>query len=277
MTADMGELMLAKLATLATEVGTPVGDVAVVEELQVDARLKRALDIVVSLLLLILLAPLMILVGVAIKLESRGTVFYRCRRVGKDGVEFDMLKFRKMREGVAGLPLTIAGDARLTRVGAFLTASKLDEIPQLWNVLRGEMTLVGPRPEDPAIVALRREEFAPVLQVTPGITGLSQLAFAEESTLLDPDDRIGFYLTRLLPQKLGLDGLYAERWSFRLDLMILFWTFAAVALREPVAVDRRTAALGVRRRPPRQPAHGRVLGLEPALASSLEAAVEVVS
>jgi lipopolysaccharide/colanic/teichoic acid biosynthesis glycosyltransferase len=235
-----------------------------VRSVDLDLLAKRCLDVAVALVLLVLLAPVMLAVAVAIKLDSPGPVLYRCRRVGKHGREFDMFKFRKMRDGVKGLPLTVAGDARLTRIGSFLTKSKLDEVPQLLNVVRGEMTLVGPRPEDPAIVALRRREFAPVLAVTPGVTGLCQLAYADESSLLDPADRMNQYLNVLLPQKLALDALYAEVRTVGRDISILIWTFLAVALRREVEVDRRTGAPSLKRAELRRalPAHEGTMAME---------------
>jgi lipopolysaccharide/colanic/teichoic acid biosynthesis glycosyltransferase len=208
-----------------------------------DKWAKRALDVTCSAVLLLVLIPLFAVIAVAIKLDSSGPVFYRCRRVGYRGRVFGMLKFRKMFDGVSGPPLTIAGDARLTRIGTFLAASKLDELPQLWNVLIGEMSLVGPRPEDPEIVVLRAEEFAPVLETLPGMTGLCQLEYADESSLLDPGDRIAHYLDVLLPQKLELDGLYALRRTIWLDLRILAWTAVTVPLRLRVVVDRTTCAV----------------------------------
>jgi lipopolysaccharide/colanic/teichoic acid biosynthesis glycosyltransferase len=254
------------LGTQHIEVAPQATGAAVAETLTkaLDGAAKRAFDIAVSAILLVLLAPVIAVVAIAIKLDSPGEVFYRCRRIGQGGEPFEMLKFRKMRSDAAGLPLTLANDDRFTRIGPFLTKTKLDEIPQLWNVLRGEMTLVGPRPEDPAIVAVRRAEFEPVLRVKPGVTGLNQLAFADESSILDPDDRVGHYLSYLLPQKLALDALYASKRTFALDLQILAWTFAAVALRKDVAVDRRTGKPSARRADAH--AHAPRLGLEaPAL------------
>jgi lipopolysaccharide/colanic/teichoic acid biosynthesis glycosyltransferase len=208
---------------------------------------RRLLDLSVSTVLLLVLAPVVLAVSIAIKLDSRGPVFYRCRRIGFQGREFRMLKFRKMRDDVSGPALTAVDDERFTRFGRFLAGSKLDEIPQLWNVIRGEMSLVGPRPEDPSFVAERPEEFATVHAVKPGITGLSQLAFAKESEILDPEDRVGHYLRQILPQKLAIDRLYAERSSLRLYLSVLFWTAAAVLFHRDVAVHRTTGKLTARR------------------------------
>jgi lipopolysaccharide/colanic/teichoic acid biosynthesis glycosyltransferase len=157
-----------------------------------------------------------------------------------------MLKFRKMRNGVSGPPLTAAQDDRFTRIGRFLANTKLDEIPQLWNVLRGGMGLVGPRPEDPTFVDLHREQFAEILDVRPGITGLSQLAFANEAEILAVEDRLNDYVERILPQKMRLDRLYVERRSLRMDLRILAWTVVAVGFRKDAAVHRETGRLTVR-------------------------------
>jgi lipopolysaccharide/colanic/teichoic acid biosynthesis glycosyltransferase len=210
---------------------------------------KRFLDAVGALALLLVTSPIFALLVVAVKLESRGPAFYNCRRVGRDGREIGVLKFRKMYEGAAGPALTAAEDDRLTRIGKFLARTKLDELPQLINVFKGDMSLVGPRPEDPKFVELRREDFATILTVRPGITGVSQLAFAKESELLDPARRIEDYVERFLPQKIALDRAYVAKRTLVLDVKILAWTAAAVIFRKDVAVNRKTAALTVRRRP----------------------------
>lgn len=216
---------------------------------QARSPLRNAVDVGLAAVLILLLAPLIILIAIAIKIDSRGPVLYRCRRAGHRGVEFEMLKFRKMRDGAVGSALTSVDDARFTRVGRVLARAKLDEIPQLFNVLKGEMSLVGPRPEDPSFVEPRRADFDSILSVRPGITGLSQLAFAREAQILDAVDRELDYERRILPQKLQLDRLYAERQTFGKDLEILGWTFMTVAFRRSVAVHRGDASLTVRRRP----------------------------
>ena len=220
-------------------------------EVNSDHFLKRLLDVVVVGTALLFLFPLIGVVALAIKLESRGSVFYRCRRVGLGGREFGMLKFRKMRAAATGSPLTAPDDERFTRLGRFLARTKLDEIPQLWNVLTGSMSLVGPRPEDPSFVALRRADYERILQVRPGITGLSQLAFARENEILDSEDRVGDYVHRLLPQKVRIDRLYVRRRSILMDLRILGWTAITVFFKREVAVHRSTGCLTLRRRPPR--------------------------
>ena len=220
-----------------------------------DAR-QRLLDLLLAGFALILLLPIFALAALAIKLESRGPVFYRCRRVGLGGREFAMLKFRKMRTDAAGAPLTAAEDERFTRIGRVLAKTKLDEIPQLWNVLTGGMSVVGPRPEDPIFVEMRQAEYEQILSVKPGITGLSQLAFAREMEILDEDDRIGDYVRRLMPQKMSLDGLYVTRRSLSMNLRIIWWTVVAIALRREVAVSRSTGEMNLRRRPRAPQAEG---------------------
>jgi lipopolysaccharide/colanic/teichoic acid biosynthesis glycosyltransferase len=209
----------------------------------------RALDLGAALVLVALTAPVFMLIALAVKVESRGGVFYRCRRVGWNGADFQILKFRKMHEHAAGAPLTASGDTRFTRIGSFLARTKLDELPQLLNVLRGEMSLVGPRPEDPSFVALHRESFSEVLAVRPGITGLSQLAFANETQILERDDPQAFYVERLLPAKIKIDQLYASQQSLLLNLRILLWTVPTVLFGWSVAVHRETGSLSRRRAP----------------------------
>lgn len=213
----------------------------------------RLLDVALAALLSVVFAVLIIALALAVKVESRGPALYRSRRVGKRGREFEMLKFRKMRDGVDGCRLTAPEDDRFTRLGRFLAKTKLDELPQLWNVLRGQMSLVGPRPEDPVFVERFRAELEPVLRVRPGITGLSQLAFARESEILDPVDREVHYVERILPQKIHMDTLYATQRSTNTYVRILVWTTVAVILRREVAVHRTTGEMRLRRRPQPEP------------------------
>ena len=213
--------------------------------------MKRAVDLLGAGVGLTLASPVIGLAALAIKLDDGGPVFYRQRRVGRHGEDFDLVKLRTMIPGAetegAGWAVDYA-DPRITRVGRVLRRLSVDELPQLWNVLVGEMSLVGPRPEDPRFAALESRAYETILRVRPGITGLCQLAFAREADVLDEADPTRHYVERLLPQKARLDALYAERRSLRMDLAILFWTLVAVCLRRPVAVNRRTASLTLRRR-----------------------------
>lgn len=210
---------------------------------------QRVLDVVVAASALVLLLPVFGAAAFAIKVEGRGPIFYRCPRVGRLGRQFSMLKFRKMHVGATGAALTAANDDRFTRIGRFLARTKLDEVPQFWNVLTGTMSAVGPRPEDSSFVALQPDEYAQILRIKPGIMGLSQLAFAREIEILDPEDRVGDYVRRLMPQKIQLDQLYVARRTLLMDLRILLWTVVAVATKREVAVHRSTGRLNLRRRP----------------------------
>jgi NDP-mannose synthase len=215
------------------------------------AVVKRAFDVVIAVLALAVLLPLLVLIALLVVLDSPGPVFYRAERAGFRGRPLRMLEFRKMYCDARGVALTVTGDERLTRLGAWLVRTKLDELPQLWHVLRGEMSLVGPRPESPCHVDRVRPDYHEILDVRPGLTGYTQLAFAQELSILDPNDSHGHYLSALLPQKAALDRLYASRFSTRRDLKILTATIATLVLRQPVAVDRTTGALSLRRRPAR--------------------------
>lgn len=209
---------------------------------------KRLLDVMLALTFIVATVPLFLALALLIKLDSPGPVFYRCRRIGLNGTEFAMFKFRKMRRDARGPALTLATDERFTRVGRGLARLKLDELPQLLNVIRGEMSLVGPRPEDPRYVSLHADAYARILTVTPGITGPSQLAFARESTVLGEEAPLDVYVERILPQKVQIDMYYASHRSLREDFRLLAWTVVAVLARREVAVNRRTGALTLRRR-----------------------------
>jgi lipopolysaccharide/colanic/teichoic acid biosynthesis glycosyltransferase len=210
---------------------------------------KRAFDIAISAALLVILLPVFVIVALLVRLDSPGPALFRCKRTGHRGGSLDLLKFRKMACDARGGPLTTEEDVRLTRVGRWLTKYKLDELPQLWQVLKGEMSLVGPRPEDPGFVERYADDYRDhILTVRPGIFGLSQLAFARENRILDPNDPVGHYVAQILPQKVALDRMYASRHDLWLDVRILVWSCVAVVLRRPVAVNRGSAAMGIRRR-----------------------------
>ena len=214
----------------------------------VDRGTKRAFDIAVSLTLLLFLSPVILGCAIVIRLESPGPAFYRARRVGHGGRDLFVLKFRKMADDAGGQPLTGDVDPRFTRIGRFLSRAKLDELPQLWNVLRGGMSFVGPRPEDSRFVALHEREYREIVSVRPGVTGLCQLAFAREAEILDPEDRLGHYVDAILPQKVALDQLYVSSRTFGGDVKILIWTILPLIVGVEVAVDRKSGALTMRRR-----------------------------
>ncbi len=221
---------------------------------RVAPAVKRALDVVLASAILLLTAPLIALAALAVVVDSPGPPLYRSLRVGRNGRHFWMYKLRKMHVDAGGPPLTVANDERLTRVGRVISRLKIDELPQLLNVIKGDMSLVGPRPQSPEFVAQHADDYAVILRVRPGITGPSQVAFAEEDRVLCHERPLLQYLQRILPQKLALDQMYVSDWSLRSDLRILFWTFVTVVLRVPVAVHRRDGRMSVRRRKRREPA-----------------------
>ena len=190
---------------------------------------KRSFDFAVSGLALLLLCPVMAVIAFLVWLDSGRPIFYGQERVGKAFRLFRIRKFRSMRIGQSGPQITAGGDRRITRIGAALRAAKLDELPQFWNVLVGDMSLVGPRPEVPKYVELHREQYARVLTVRPGITDNASLVYRQEERLLgEAADPERYYREAVLPEKLRLSLQYIERQSFAGDVWILIRTFAAV-------------------------------------------------
>lgn len=191
---------------------------------------KRVCDLTFALLGLIVLLPAFGLIAIAIKLDSPGTIFFRGKRVGKDGAIFYIYKFRTMIADAAqrGPGITTGDDWRITRVGRFLRRTKLDELPQLLNVVKGEMSLVGPRPEDPAYVARYSPEERKVLSVLPGITSAATLVFRDEERLLQRRDWEEYYLETVLPRKLAIELEYLARRNLWTDFKILQKTLLAL-------------------------------------------------
>lgn len=193
-----------------------------------DLFFKRAFDYVVALLGLICLAPVFVLIGVMIRRESPGPVLYRGPRAGRYGKKFGILKFRTMYECPAtyeGPRVTAYGDSRITPLGQWLRDTKINELPQLWNVLVGDMSLVGPRPEDPEIVRTwNRHAREQILSVRPGVTSPASVLYRDEEKLLSAEHVMDSYLRNVLPDKLRLDLLYVRHRGFISDLDVLFWT-----------------------------------------------------
>jgi len=198
----------------------------------------RAFDLIASGFGLLVLAPVLLLIGFVVKVTSAGPVFYRAQRVGKDGELFELYKFRSMfvdadRRGPA---ITVQNDPRITPVGRFLRSTKLDELPQLINVFRGQMSLVGPRPEDPRYVDLYSPEQRQVLAVRPGITSPASIHFRAEETLLSGDDWEKVYREQIMPHKLSLDLDYLQYRTV--------WTDVALILKTIIAIVRGRDYLG---------------------------------
>jgi lipopolysaccharide/colanic/teichoic acid biosynthesis glycosyltransferase len=196
--------------------------------------LKRLFDIVLSIIGLIILSPVLLLVSLLIKLEDGGPVFYRGIRVGKDGKPFRIFKFRTMVPDAEkmGVYSTADDDPRITRIGRILRKYKIDELPQLINVLKGEMSFVGPRPEVPAYVEKFTEEERKILSVRPGITDWASLWDVDEGAILagspDPDKA---YEELIRPTKIHLQLKYVREHSFLTDIKIIILTLLSIILR----------------------------------------------
>ncbi len=190
---------------------------------------KRAFDVAASASGLLALSPVLAACAVAVKLSSPGPALFRQSRVGRGGRPFELLKFRSMTHGAKGAAVTSTGDARITSAGRVLRKYKLDELPQLLNVVRGDMSLVGPRPEVSRYVERFPEAYAKILTVRPGITDLAAIAYRNEEELLArADDPEQTYVTEVLPAKIELYFRYLETRSFTTDLAIILRTLRAV-------------------------------------------------
>lgn len=194
---------------------------------------KRALDIALASLVLALASPILVGVALAVRLSSPGTVLFRQRRVGMNGKQFVLLKFRTMHMAAerTGPGVTCRNDPRIFPLGGFLRRWKLDELPQLLNVLRGDMSLVGPRPDLPEFCATLEKEQCTVLQLRPGVTGAATLVYRDEERILDErvSDRVTeYYVNELYPKKVQLDLEYAKAATCAGDVCILAQTIAAI-------------------------------------------------
>jgi lipopolysaccharide/colanic/teichoic acid biosynthesis glycosyltransferase len=194
-------------------------------------RGKRVFDLTGALVGLALLWPLLAVIAVVVKASDGGPVFFRQERVGYRGRRFQMWKFRTMgpRARSSGIQLTVAGDPRITRVGRWLRHLKLDELPQLFNVLAGEMSLVGPRPEVPRYVATYTREQRRVLELVPGVTDVSSIAYRRENELLaEASDPERAYMEHILPEKIRLSLEYAAGASVWRDFLVILETIKGI-------------------------------------------------
>lgn len=191
----------------------------------------RFCDIVFSFFGLVILSPLFLVVALWIVIDNPGSVFYRQQRVGKDNKDFGLLKFRSMRIGADKMSLITVGerDPRITRAGYYIRRYKLDELPQLWNVLIGEMSLVGPRPEVRKYVDLYTEEQRKVLSVRPGITDYASIEYIDENRLLAQSDNPDkTYIEEIMPDKIALNMRYINHQTFGEYLKIILLTLAKI-------------------------------------------------
>ncbi len=191
--------------------------------------LARVMDFSLASILILLFSPLFLIISLLIYIEDGSPILFSQERLGQGGKTFRILKFRTMKKNTAGPLITAANDTRVTRVGKVLRRWRLDELPQLINVLKGEMSLVGPRPEVPEFAWAYKGPYQEVLSVKPGITGPTQLAFKNEEEMLAHARNVEeFYSNRILPQKLQMDLQYVYRKSVWYDLKILLHTLAAL-------------------------------------------------
>lgn len=194
---------------------------------KINSIVKRIFDFFAALIGIVILSPIFIIVSIAIKLDSPGNIMFLQKRVGKCGKEFDIFKFRTMVTNAErlGKQITVGKDNRITKVGAFLRKYKIDELPQLFNVLKGDMSLVGPRPEVPKYVALYNEEQKKVLSVRPGITDLASLKYSDENDILgkveNPEE---YYINVIMKDKLSLNLEYIEKSNLFFDISLVIKT-----------------------------------------------------
>ncbi|MBD7916135.1 sugar transferase [Clostridium sp. Sa3CUN1] len=189
--------------------------------------IKRVFDFIVSLIGIIILSPIFIIVSIAIKVDSKGSILFLQKRVGQYGKEFNIYKFRTMVTDAEklGKQITVGKDNRITRVGSFLRKFKIDELPQLFNVLKGDMSLVGPRPEVPKYVSLYNEEQRKVLDVRPGITDIASLRYKDENDILGKvDNPEEYYINVIMKDKLKLNLEYIEKNNVFFDIYLIIKT-----------------------------------------------------
>lgn len=190
---------------------------------------KRLFDMVCAALGLLVLSPVLLVCALLVGLTSPGGVLFRQERIGKDGVPFTIYKFRSMRKDNAGLKISTSRDTRITPVGRVLRKTKLDELPQLWNVLKGDMSFVGPRPEVREYTDLYTPEQRQVLLLRPGITGLASIRYRNENELLTAsDDPNRTYIEEIMPAKLALDLEYIPRACVSYDIKLILETLVTV-------------------------------------------------
>ncbi|GAB1405482.1 sugar transferase [Lentimicrobium sp.] len=196
--------------------------------------IKRLFDIVASFFGMLLLLPVYVVIAILIKIKMPGPVFFTQQRVGKNAKLFKMVKFRTMKVNHGGSSISVKGESRITPLGQTLRKYKLDELPELWNILKGDMSFVGPRPDVPGYADKLQGEDRLLLSVRPGLTGTASLKFSNEEELLAmQDDPIHYNDHVLYPEKVRLNNNYVKRWSFGLDIKIIVFTLLGKKLKEP--------------------------------------------
>jgi len=193
---------------------------------------RRLVDVLVSVILIVVLSPVLLVAAIGIRVDSKGPALFRQVRVGKEGTLFTIYKFRTMRVEMGGQPVRLGGrrDDRVTWIGAFLRDSKIDELPQLLNVLKGDMTLIGPRAETPNFVVYYNQRQRGVLAVKPGLTGPGQIRYTttQAAQLEAADDPNRYYIEKILPEKIELDLEYLRTRSLVRDIGVLARTLLLI-------------------------------------------------
>lgn len=192
--------------------------------------LKRCFDLFFALFGIVFLSPILIVIAILIKLDSKGGVFFKQIRVTMNSKEFEIYKFRTMRENTEGSKqITVGDDKRITKIGSFLRKTKLDELPQFINILKGDMSFVGPRPEVPKYVALYTDEQKEILKIRAGITDYASIYFSNESEILgkqkEPEK---FYIEKIMPYKIELNKKYLKEIGITTDIKIIFLTILKI-------------------------------------------------
>ena len=195
--------------------------------------LKRLFDISASLFGLIFFSPLLLILSLLIKIKMPGPIFFRQQRVGLNAQLFRMVKFRTMKVNHGGSTISVKGESRITPLGATMRKYKLDELPELWNILTGNMSFVGPRPDVPGYADLLKGSDRLLLSIKPGLTGAASMRFSNEEELLaNQDDPISFNDQILYPEKVRINNEYVKNQSFFLDLKIIIYTILGKRLKE---------------------------------------------
>lgn len=203
----------------------------ILEKKKFQLVLKRMFDFIVSLIGLICLLPVFFVIAILIKIDSKGPVFFKQVRVGKDIKEFKIFKFRTMIQDSEkkGMQITVGRDSRITKFGYVLRRTKIDELPQLINILIGDMSFVGPRPEVPKYIEMYTEQQQNILKIKPGITDLASIEYRDENTLLsDSNNPEETYIKEIMPRKIQLNVEYLRRFSIFYDIKIIIKTILAV-------------------------------------------------
>jgi lipopolysaccharide/colanic/teichoic acid biosynthesis glycosyltransferase len=194
---------------------------------------KRLFDITASIFGLIVFSPIFLGIAILIKLKMPGPIFFRQNRVGKDAKLFCMVKFRTMKVNHGGSTISVKGESRITPLGATMRKYKLDELPEFWNILTGDMSFVGPRPDVPGYADILKGDDRLLLTIRPGLTGAASIKYSNEEELLsEQEDPIKFNDEVLYPAKVRINNNYVKNWSFFLDIKIIIYTLLGKSLED---------------------------------------------